>query len=40
MQPLSGLLDVAYAFSGKESDPSIDLEQKHVLGGITKYVFS
>jgi hypothetical protein len=40
LEPLDGLLDIAFAFSGKEDDPNIKIDRKHVLGSIAKYVFS
>lgn len=40
MNPLKGFLEIGYAFSGAEDDPSIKVQSKHVLGGMAKYVYS
>lgn len=39
VKPLKIFSELGHAFSGRD-DPNLKLSAKHVLGGITKYIFS
>jgi len=40
LKPLSAFLELAHIFAGGEDNPDVRVAPKHVLGGLTKFVFS